>query len=88
MFGDEPILSYYIAEWQETAKFRMIHTAFYKEPVVLDIPKDHADLLPIMNRAIREVNSQGQLEKIQQTWFGILIPLIQAEPEREECVLC
>lgn len=80
--GDEPILSYYITELGETSQFRMINTALYEEPVVLAMPKGSEDLLPIINRAIQEVNRQGQLEKIQQKWFGISTPLIQAEPEK------
>ncbi len=80
--GDEPILSYYITEWTGISEFRMLSTALYEEPVVLAMPKTHQDLIPIINRVIREVNGQGQLEKIQQKWFGISTPLIQAEPEK------
>ena len=81
--GDEPILSYYITELGKKSQFRMINTALYEEPVVLAMPKGREELLPIINRAIQEVNRQGQLEKIQQKWFGISTPLIQAEPEKE-----
>ncbi len=83
VIGDEPILSYYITEFGQESEFRMINTALYEEPVVLAMPKGHESLVPILNRAIHNVNNQGQLEKIQQKWFGISTPLIQPKTESE-----
>lgn len=82
VIGDEPIVLYCISKLDSLADFRIINTALYEEPVVLGMPKSHADLVPIINNAIREINNQGQLEKIQQKWFGISTPLIQAEVEK------
>lgn len=76
VIGDEPIVSYYIGK--KSAQIRMINTALYEEPVVLGMPRKNADLLPIVNHAIKEVNKKGQLEKIQQKWFGISTPLKDA----------
>ncbi|WP_304508773.1 transporter substrate-binding domain-containing protein [Anaerotignum sp.] len=76
VIGDEPIVSYYIGK--KSAQIRMINTALYEEPVVLGMPRENADLLPIVNHAIKEVNKKGQLEKIQQKWFGISTPLKDA----------
>ncbi|WP_313529566.1 transporter substrate-binding domain-containing protein [Anaerotignum sp.] len=76
VIGDEPIVSYYIGK--KSAQIRMINTALYEEPVVLGMPRKNADLLPIVNHAIRELNKKGQLEKIQQKWFGISTPLKDA----------
>lgn len=83
VIGDEPLLSYYMAQLEGEAEFRIINVALYEEPVVLAMPKDHAQLIPIMNQAIQKIKSQGSLEKIQQKWFGISTPLILVEPERK-----
>lgn len=77
VIGDEPVVSYYVKE--KNTEIRMINTALYEKPVVIAMPKKNADLIPIINKAIQEVNQRGQLEKIQQKWFGISTPLIQAD---------
>jgi len=81
VIGDEPIVSYYIDNMDEN--FRIINIALYEESVVLALPKSHEELLPVINHAIEQVNNKGQLEKIQQKWFGISTPLIQAESENK-----
>ena len=77
VIGDEPVISYYIQNMNE--KFQMINTALYEEPVVLAMPRSHKELVPVINKAIQRINSKGQLEKIQQKWFGISTPLIQID---------
>ncbi|MGL6202245.1 MAG: transporter substrate-binding domain-containing protein [Lachnospiraceae bacterium] len=77
VIGDEPIISYYIQDISE--EFRMINTALYEEPVVLAMPQSHKAMVPVINKAIQRINNKGQLEKIQQKWFGISTPLIQID---------
>lgn len=87
VIGDEPIISYYTQNMNE--EFRMINTALYEEPVVLAMPQSYKELVPVINKAIQRINSKGQLEKIQQKWFGISTPLIQAKIDNRyiKCVL-
>lgn len=73
--GDEPVLYYYANKLGYIDKIQNLSTALYEEPVVIAMPKSEGKLIPYVNRAIKEVNKKGQLEKIQQKWFGISTPL-------------
>ena len=75
--GDEPVIYYYMNQLSANFNFRVVNTALFEEPVVLALPKSKAELLPVVNRAIRNVNAKGQVEKIQQKWFGISTPLLR-----------
>lgn len=71
--GDEPIVLYHLQGGGQ--QFRREVEVLYEEPVVLAMPKSHEDLVPVVNHAIHEINKKGQLEQIQQKWFGISTPL-------------
>lgn len=77
--GDEPVLSYYADKEQVQDKIEMINTALYEEEVVIAMSKENADLVEPFNIAIRNMKATGQLEKIQQKWFGISTPLLGTE---------
>lgn len=77
VIGDEPVVYYYIGKQKGTSKFEMINTALYEKPVVLALPKSKAELVPIVNEAIHQIHQKGNLEKIQQKWFGISTPLVE-----------
>lgn len=71
--GDEPIVLYHLQGGGQ--QFRREVEVLYEEPVVLAMPKSHEDLVTVVNHAIHEINKKGQLEQIQQKWFGISTPL-------------
>lgn len=75
--GDEPVVYYYMNKMTGSFRFRVINTALYEEPVALALPKEKAELVPVLNRAIKRINHSGGLEKIQQKWFGLSIPLLE-----------
>lgn len=79
VIGDEPVMLYYAKELDVEDRITTIETALYEEPVGLALPKEKAELVTVLNRAIKNINEKGQLEKIQQKWFGISTPLIAAE---------
>ena len=79
VIGDEPVLSYYAGKLGISDKIETIGTSLYEEPVCLALPKAKSELVPILNSAIKTINERGQLEKIQQKWFGISTPLINAK---------
>ena len=79
VIGDEPVVSYYAGKLGIADKLETIGTSLYEEPVCLALPKAKAELVPILNRAIKTINERGQLEKIQQKWFGISTPLISVK---------
>ena len=76
VIGDEPVVSYYAGKQGCNDKISTIGTSLYEEPVCLGVPKEKAKLVPVLNQAIKTINEKGQLEKIQQKWFGISTPLI------------
>ena len=76
VIGDEPVVSYYAGELGISEQIGTIGTSLYEEPVCLALPKEKSKLVPVLNQAIKTINEKGQLEKIQQQWFGISTPLI------------
>lgn len=76
VIGDEPVVSYYAGGLGISDQIGTIGTSLYEEPVCLALPKEKARLVPVLNQAIQTINEKGQLEKIQQKWFGISTPLI------------
>lgn len=76
VIGDEPVISYYTKLLDANDKLSTIGTSLYEEPVCLALPREKEKLLPVLNQAIKSINNKGQLEKIQQKWFGISTPLI------------
>ena len=83
VIGDEPVMLYYADQLDVEEQIATIETALYEEPVGLALPRSKAELVPVLNRAIKNINEKGQLEKIQQKWFGISTPLIAAEPNAD-----
>lgn len=83
VIGDEPVVSYYAGKLGIADKLETIGTSLYEEPVCLALPKAKSELVPILNRAIQTINERGQLEKIQQKWFGISTPLISVKSNSE-----
>lgn len=76
--GDEPVMSYYSSEYGLNEKIKTINTSVYEEEVVLAVNKNKRELVDALNVAIAKVKAKGQLEKIQQKWFGISKPLIES----------
>ena len=76
VIGDEPVVSYYAGELGISEQIGTIGTSLYEEPVCLALQKEKSKLVPVLNQAIKTINEKGQLEKIQQKWFGISTPLI------------
>lgn len=79
VIGDEPVVLHYADKLDVEDEIGTIETALYEEGVSLALSKDKEKLLPILNQAIQNINERGQLEKIQQKWFGISAPLIAAD---------
>ncbi len=77
VIGDEPVTSYYINNKNLLGKVKILDKAVYEEDVYLAVPKDEEDLLIALNYAIDKIKSRGQLENIQQKWFGISTPLTE-----------
>lgn len=86
VIGDEPVLYYYADKKNLKDRIKMINTALYEEEVVIAMSKKNQELVEPFNIAIKNMNSTGQLEKIQQKWFGISTPLIRTEDNTKKLI--
>lgn len=83
VIGDEPIITYLLVERGQNTNPNYINQVLYEEEVVLAVSKNKPELVSILNKAILQMNKKGQLEKIQQKWFGISTPLIAKKTDAE-----
>lgn len=74
--GDEPVVSYFINKNNLKDELKIFDRPLYEEEVVFAVPKSKPELVTILNKGIDAVNKKGQLEKIQQKWFGISAPIV------------
>ncbi len=75
VIGDEPIITFLLVERNENLNPKYSNIILYQQEVVFAVAKDKPELVQILNKAIPQLKSKGQLEKIQQKWFGISTPL-------------
>lgn len=83
VIGDEPIITYLLLERGENTNPAYNNQVLYEEEVVFAVSKNKPELVSILNKAILQMNKKGQLEKIQQKWFGISTPLIAKKTDAE-----
>ncbi|MEL7646919.1 MAG: transporter substrate-binding domain-containing protein [Sedimentibacter sp.] len=81
--GDEPLITYLLVERGQNNNSEYNIQVIYEEEVVLAVAKTKPELVSILNKAIGQINKKGQLEKIQQKWFGISTPLITNRTDAE-----
>ena len=75
VIGDEPIITFLLVEQNDNLNLEYSNIILYEEAVVFGIAKDKPLLANILNKGINQLKNKGQLEKIQQKWFGISTPL-------------
>lgn len=83
VIGDEPIITYLLIERNENLNPKYSNIILYQQEVVFAVAKDKPELVQILNKTIHLLKSKGQLEKIQQKWFGISTPLIDTDNSSE-----
>lgn len=76
--GDEPVVLYQLGQNNLSNKVKITGEPLYKNEVVFAVPKSEPELVSILDKGIDLINSKGQLEKIQQKWFGISTPLMES----------
>jgi polar amino acid transport system substrate-binding protein len=79
VIGDEPIITFLLGERNGNLNLEYNNVILYQQEVVFGVAKDKPELVQILNKAIAQLKSKGQLEKVQQKWFGISTPLIDNE---------
>lgn len=73
--GDEPVISYFLKQYNLTEDYRIIDEALYELPSVFSLHKDNKRLQEIINKGILKLNKTDIMLKIQQKWFGISTPI-------------
>lgn len=73
--GDESVVFNFLNELSMTDDFVILDELLYENKFVLGVPKEQADLVPILNKAIKQLNKKEILVRIQQKWFGISTPI-------------
>ena len=70
VIGDEPVIKYHLNDARYLNKYIILPEKVYESYVVLGMPKENSDLLPIINKAIFRMKKSGILYKIQGKWLG------------------
>lgn len=83
VIGDEPIIAYLLDERNENHNTKYSVIILYQEEVVLGVSKNKPELVSILNKAIALTKKNGQMEQIQQKWFGISTPLMDNDNKSE-----
>ena len=83
VIGDEPVITYLLNKREDLLKLNIYNYVLYEEEVAFAVSKTMPELVPILNKAIKQINKRGQLEKIQQKWFGISTPLITNSVQKD-----
>lgn len=83
VLGDESVINYYINQEGLNKDFKILNDYLYVRPAVIGINKSNDKLLKILNKAIRELESNHTMEKIHEKWFGVS-PLIMKNDTAEK----
>lgn len=75
LIGDEPVLAYYLDLSQHKKSLHLSDFSLYEENVVLGTSKKNTALIPIVNKAILQLEKGNAVEKIQEKWTGITSPV-------------
>lgn len=75
--GDEPVVLHQLKNKGAEDKLHIMKEPLYDKAVVFAIPKSKPELVSIINKGIAVIKESGQLENIQQKWFGISTPIVQ-----------
>lgn len=73
--GDEPVISYFLNNHNVKNRIKILDKPLYENKVMLAVPKSKAQLLNILNKGIYGIKEKKVIEKIQQKWFGISVPI-------------
>lgn len=68
--GDEPVIRYYLNELSNVHDYRILESPLYESSCSLAVPKNQAELIPILNKAIFHMKEKGILNNIESKWAG------------------
>ena len=75
--GDEPVIFHFANMLSINERVNIIHPPLYEKDVSLAIRKSEGKLLQILNKGIFNLKRKDVVQKIQQKWFGLSVPILK-----------
>lgn len=83
VIGDEPVLLNFVKEFGIDDDVNILESALYDREVCIGVNKSENMLVGILNKGILSLQKKNFVEKIQQKWFGISVPILKYKvPEK------
>lgn len=74
VIGDEPVLLNFVKELY-IEDVHILDSALYDREVCIGVNKSDTLLVNILNKGILNLQKKNSIEKIQQKWFGLSVPI-------------
>lgn len=74
VIGDEPVMLNFVKEL-DMENVYILDTVLYDREVCIGVNKSDTQLVNILNKGIFNMQKKNSIEKIQQKWFGISVPI-------------
>ena len=74
VIGDEPVLLNFVKELHIDNVY-ILDSALYDREVCIGVKKTDTMLVNILNKGILNMQKKNSIEKIQQKWFGLSVPI-------------
>lgn len=74
VIGDEPVLLNFVKELHMEDVY-ILDSALYDREVCIGVNKSDTLLVNILNKGILNLQKKNSIEKIQQKWFGLSVPI-------------
>lgn len=75
--GDEPVIFHFANMLSINDRVNILHPPLYEKDVSLAIRKSEGKLLQILNKGIFNLKRKDVVQKIQQKWFGLSVPILK-----------
>lgn len=69
--GDEPVLQYYVINYELSDKYSILNTPIYTKKAVLAVPKQYEELVGILNKGIFKLQKNGVYKDLNKKWYSI-----------------
>ncbi|MCC0659144.1 transporter substrate-binding domain-containing protein [Clostridioides sp. ZZV14-6154] len=69
--GDEPVLRYYVINYELSKKYSILNTPIYTKKAVLAVPKQYKELVGILNKGIFKLQKNGVYKDLNKKWYSI-----------------
>lgn len=75
--GDEPVIIHFANMLSINDRVSIVNPALYEKDVSLAVRKPETQLLQVLNKGIFNLKRKAVVQKIQQKWFGLSVPILK-----------